>query len=181
MNSFYGYGGVSSSPAYASTVCNSPSTYTSPNSPLTYASPTSPPAYNSYQMTSSVSNPCSFYPTAQQSTSSAICPAQRPMYSTSMSSSPSCSYQTTSMSSAPSCSYQTTSMSSSPSCSYQTTTPISSTTSCQLAQSFINQLHSGLPGEGPSHLIDSICPPDMMQGGQCHVDNAVLFAVLDRI
>lgn len=151
MNSFYGYSGVCSSPVYASpTVCNSPSTYASPNSPPTYASPTSPPTYNSYQMTPSVSNSCSFYPT--ENTSSAVCPAQCPMYSTSMSSSPSCSYQTT--------------------------TPILSTTSCQLAQSFI---HSGFPGEGASHLIDSICPPDMMQDGECHVDNAVLFAVLDRI
>lgn len=143
------------------------------------ASPTisspSPPSYNSYQMAPTAptltnnSSCCpqpqsSFYPTSQPqcaplrmipSSMPTCCPPQRTLYATSLPST-SCSS-----------SYQTAS--------------IASTTPCHLAQSFIHQLHPGLPGESASSLIDEICPSGMMQGGQCHVDNAVLFGVLDRI
>lgn len=152
MNNFYSYG-ISSSPSRP--------TYTSPT--MSSSSPT----YASYQMTPSVSDSCcpqsqaSFYPTTQSqcvsssiAVSSPCCPPQHSMYSTTMSSSPNCLYQTT---------------------------PISSTTPCNLAQSFIDQLHPGLPDEAAGHIINSICPPEMMNGDQCQIDNAVLFAVLDKI
>lgn len=166
MNSFYSYDGMSPSPTYASPIANSPPRYSSPtvsNSPLAYASPKishSPPTYTSYQMTPSISNSCSYYPPTQQQCAPSLVAVSSPCCQRSM--------------------YSTTMSSSSTECSYQTR-PISSTTACHLAQSYINQLHPGLPDEDTSHLVNSICPPGMMQEGQCQVDNAVLFAVLDRI
>lgn len=140
----------------------------------TISSP-SPPSYNSFEMTPTTptltnnsSSRCSqpqssFYLTSQpqcaplrmiSSSMPSCCPTQRPLYATATSSCAS---------------------------AYQTAAIASTTTPCHLAQSFINQLHPGLPGENASSLIEEICPSGMMQGGQCHVDNAVLFGVLDRI
>lgn len=144
-----------------------------PPSQPPYGSPTISnlsPTYNSYEMSPTITSPSSsccqqpqnsFYPSTQSqcspssiAISSPCCPPQRPIYATTVPSSSGCSYQTAS----------TLSM-----------------TPCHLAQSFIHQLHPGLPGENTSHLVDEICPPEMMNGGQCHVDNAVLFGVLDRV